>query len=64
MYVGYNGRWSKGFNEFLTLAFDNERDQAYSAAIKHPGNDSSDIRTKFQVGTAGDKESTSSENLT
>jgi hypothetical protein len=48
MYVGYDGRWPKGFNEFLTSTFDNERDRAYSVAIKHPRNDSSDIRKKFK----------------
>jgi len=40
MYVGYDGRWPKGFNEFLTSTFDKVRDQVYSVAR----NDLSHIR--------------------
>jgi len=40
MYVGYDRRWPKGFNEFLTSAFNNVRDQVYSVVR----NDLSDIR--------------------
>jgi hypothetical protein len=32
LYVGYDGRWPKGFNEFLASTFDNVRDQVYSVA--------------------------------